>query len=304
MKIFITGGSSFIGAWIVKQLLAEGHQLSLLVRNTDKIPFFKDCSQIKLIQGDLLQIKDFSSLLEGHDALIHNARVHADSASDCLSKDSLITARLLDSAIQKSVPRFIFTSSTGAIGDLRTVMAENIQLRPNQWWCAAKAASEDFIMAAACESPIQVSIVRPGLVFAPPAYPGADTEAFGKFREIVKKASQNEDILLRPDDGTQFCFAGDLATVYSEVLKSNKNRMIYNVVDKERGLWKDFAALAVKICQSKSKILEDKTALPAFPCAYGTGAIESEFQLKLNSKPEQEKHIQYILELINQNKGE
>lgn len=41
MRIFITGGTGFIGQWVVKELLAKKHQLLILSRTKNRPPFLK-----------------------------------------------------------------------------------------------------------------------------------------------------------------------------------------------------------------------------------------------------------------------
>ena len=38
MKIMMTGGTSFIGCYVVRRLVEEGHQITILARDPDKVP--------------------------------------------------------------------------------------------------------------------------------------------------------------------------------------------------------------------------------------------------------------------------
>ncbi|MGK7936580.1 MAG: NAD-dependent epimerase/dehydratase family protein [Xenococcaceae cyanobacterium] len=65
-RIFMTGASGCIGHYIAENLIQNTeHELFLLVRNPDKLKFDYQCRPgIKIIQGDLRNIEDFSDLLQ------------------------------------------------------------------------------------------------------------------------------------------------------------------------------------------------------------------------------------------------
>ena len=54
MKIFITGGTGFIGHWVVKLLYRQGHNLLLLSRNLS--PLSETSRRINFLKGDLSDI--------------------------------------------------------------------------------------------------------------------------------------------------------------------------------------------------------------------------------------------------------
>ncbi len=53
MKVFITGATGYVGAYLVKRLENEGHIVHALVRSIDKASFIKS-DNILLFKGDLL----------------------------------------------------------------------------------------------------------------------------------------------------------------------------------------------------------------------------------------------------------
>jgi len=53
MKIFVTGGTGFIGTRLTEKLFSDNHKLTLLARNPSATPFASS-DRVTLIEGDLL----------------------------------------------------------------------------------------------------------------------------------------------------------------------------------------------------------------------------------------------------------
>ena len=69
MKIFILGGTGFLGGHLLPRLLEQGHDLSVLTRSKEKASSFQS-NGIKGIVGDLLQPESFISRITPQDAII------------------------------------------------------------------------------------------------------------------------------------------------------------------------------------------------------------------------------------------
>ena len=53
MKIFLTGGTGFIGSYAVKALVDTGHQLTILARNPQKVPKLYELPGVRIIHGTI-----------------------------------------------------------------------------------------------------------------------------------------------------------------------------------------------------------------------------------------------------------
>jgi nucleoside-diphosphate-sugar epimerase len=73
MKIFLIGGTGFLGSYLVPRLIEKGHHLTLLTRNKSKVPLY-DPYRVSLIEGDLLCPDEFVQSLSSHDLLVNIAR--------------------------------------------------------------------------------------------------------------------------------------------------------------------------------------------------------------------------------------
>ena len=71
-KIFLTGGTGFLGSHIAESLVAEGHQVTCSVRRTSDTRWL-DPLGVQLVELDLGSdeaIKEAASTLAGFDSLI------------------------------------------------------------------------------------------------------------------------------------------------------------------------------------------------------------------------------------------
>ena len=63
MKIFVTGGTGFIGEHAVRELLKEGHTLLILVRKKEGIPF-SSSPRLNIVVGDLGNLASYEGKLK------------------------------------------------------------------------------------------------------------------------------------------------------------------------------------------------------------------------------------------------
>jgi UDP-glucose 4-epimerase len=237
MKIFMTGGMGFIGSSIVTALVKKGHDVTVLARNPDKIPLFGKTPGITILKGGMEDLNMIEKNLPGHDACIHNTLYWGNSAVEMLQKDTFSSVWIFEKSAEAGIKHLIYTSSTAALGDFRPDMNEEMKSKPNNYYCATKAAGEEYLLALSYQYPIRCNIIRPGFTMGNPVVEGAPMEVDSRFRDIVKDALAGNDIRLIKNDGTQFIWAGDLAQIYLAVLESKVNRNIYFGLGQEFVSW-------------------------------------------------------------------
>ncbi len=294
MKIFITGGSGFIGHWVVKELLAEGHSLRLLIRNTSKIPSLKTLAGVEIVEGTLYDQPILEKSLQGCDACVHIALGWGETPTIMLQKDTAVTAFLVETAESAGVKQFLYTSSTAAVGEFRPLMNESIDLRPVDLYGATKSASEAYLLGFAAKAKIRCNVIRPGYTFGNPAYPDGVTQPDKRFNQIVTAAKKNEPIKVTKHDGTQFVWVGDLAKLYSALLKSGLNRRIFFGLSTEFVTWEKVAHKTLEITGSKSQVVLEDKGWDANPMLFDMSMIKKEFGLAFVASPEIAKHVEYL----------
>ncbi len=128
--ILITGGTGFLGAYIIKILVENGYKVRAIRRNNSKLPFFiasEILAQVDWVSGDILDVVSLEEAMEGADAVIHAAAMVSFSGKE---KENMYhinvegTANVVNTAIEKNIKRFIHISSVAALG--RTSNGETV----------------------------------------------------------------------------------------------------------------------------------------------------------------------------------
>ena len=72
MRIFITGGTGFIGSRLTERLVAEKHELILLLRDPSKAAAFNN-EKVTFVQGDLFDTEAVGEGMRGCEWIFHMA---------------------------------------------------------------------------------------------------------------------------------------------------------------------------------------------------------------------------------------
>ena len=138
--ILITGGTGFLGAYIIKELVQQGYQVRALKRSRD-LPSFIPSSifeKVEWVEGDILDVVSLEDAMEGIDTVIHAAAV---VSFDPGKKRTLFnvniegTANVVNIALEKNVRRFVYISSVAALG--RT--AKETKVTEEKKWSKSKS---------------------------------------------------------------------------------------------------------------------------------------------------------------------
>ena len=116
MKCFVTGGTGFVGANLIRLLLQQGYQVRALVRSSSNLDNLKSLD-IELVTGDLND--DLTQLMSGCRVLFHVAAQYSlwQSDRESLYRNNVLgTRNILKCAQQAGIERTVYTSSVAAIG--------------------------------------------------------------------------------------------------------------------------------------------------------------------------------------------
>ena len=116
-KAFVTGGTGFVGANLVRLLLKEGYQVRALVRQDSRLDNLQGLD-VELTQGDLTD-PNLAAQMTGCEVLFHVAAHYSlwQTDRDRLYQVNVLgTRNILAAARQAKIERTVYTSSVAAIG--------------------------------------------------------------------------------------------------------------------------------------------------------------------------------------------
>src|ERR1700760_2104593 len=121
MKVFVTGGTGFIGGALVRQLRARGDDVVALARNPAKAGPLEALGAT-VVAGDLNDERAIRAGMEGCDAAIHAAAVYevgipASERESMREANVGGTERVLGAALEAAIPKVVYVSTVGIFGN-------------------------------------------------------------------------------------------------------------------------------------------------------------------------------------------
>ncbi len=120
-KVLVTGGTGFVGSWIVCALLEAGHEVRLAVRRPEQVARTfagHDVVPDDVRVVDLFDAASVAAALEGCDAVVHAAALFSldpRKAEEMLSTNELATQTVLQAAVEAGCDPVVHISSIVAL---------------------------------------------------------------------------------------------------------------------------------------------------------------------------------------------
>lgn len=201
VKVLVTGGAGFIGSYIARELVSQGHTPVIVDSYTqylnplmtmDYSKILKDRfkaieNKVIMERGDASNYHEIEQIILKHkpERIIHlaafpisvNSNVHIE---ECIEGTIRSTMNLINIAHECGfIKRFVYTSSSMAYGDFKVdPVPENTILEPKDTYAGAKAAGEDITKGMCRRFKIPYTIIRPSAVYGPTDINGRVSQIF------------------------------------------------------------------------------------------------------------------------------
>jgi nucleoside-diphosphate-sugar epimerase len=266
MRIAITGGTGFLGRYIIRELAAKQHQLRCWHRPTSDRSGLEDCAdQIDWQEGQLGNVAATQELVRGVDAVVHAALQWERSSSDgrrtsgdsnlmeFLDKNLLGSLRLFHEARNAGVKRFVFIS-TCAVHEVilpDRPLDETHPLWPSKHYGAHKAALEKFVHSYGLGQGWPICALRPTGIYGL-GHPPSTSRWYDLIGQVVRGES------VRSERGGKEVHARDVARAVNLLLNANEKDIVgrafncYDLYVAEQTV----AQIARRLSGSKSEIAD------------------------------------------------
>ena len=195
MYALVTGGSGFLGQYIVRQLLARGDKVRVFCRNHH--PFF-DQLEVDVQLGDVSLLADMRKACQGIDIVYHTAVVAGISCrwEPFFETNTLGTLCVIDGCVKNGVKKLVYTSSPSVVfnGKNQEGIDESAPYPADSYahYPQTKALAERMLLSANGRDGLLTCALRPHLIWGP-----GDCHLFPR---LIARAKQGK--LRRIGDGT------------------------------------------------------------------------------------------------------
>jgi UDP-glucose 4-epimerase len=216
----VTGGAGFIGSHIVRQLLDDGHSVTVIdnlsTGSRDNLTEVMD--RISFIEGDIRNPGDCDRACQQVDIVFHVAALPSVPRSikdpvACNDHNVNGTIQVLEAARRAGARRVVYSSSSSVYGDTAVLpKVETMEPLCRSPYATAKLAGEQYVLAYARAGLLEGVALRYFNVFGPRQSP---TSAYAAVIPVFLNAAQT----------------GETATVFGDGDQTRDFTYVANVVD-------------------------------------------------------------------------
>jgi uncharacterized protein YbjT (DUF2867 family) len=152
MKVLLTGSTGFVGSHMLERLVADGHNVRVLVRDRMAVDAPPGRGSVEAISGDVVTGAGLDQAASGCEAAIHLVGIIQEVGGATFEKvHHQGTVNVINAAKKAGVRRFVQMSALGA-------RADGVSAYQTTKWAAEEAARA---------SGMEWVILRPSIIFGP-----------------------------------------------------------------------------------------------------------------------------------------
>jgi len=254
-KIFITGGSGFIGRALIDHLLLNGFKIHCY----DLVKFNHSSKHFKFFKGNILEKEKINKAIRGCEIVIHLAAslgvLNTEQNNlECLDSNIFGTKNILEISVKNNIKKFIFASSSEIYGEQKKFpISEKAEPKFKSIYGLSKITAESYVKSFYQKYKMKYNIIRYFNVY------GEGQRQDFVISKFTRNIKQNKNLKVY-GDGKQirsFCHVKDAVAGTLEIIRRAKSNTTYNVGNNLEPI--SMMKLAKKMVKiSKKKIVIDK----------------------------------------------
>jgi dihydroflavonol-4-reductase len=172
MKYLITGATGFIGPYLVRKLISEGHTCRCFVRSIGKGKSLLG-PDIELVKGDITKEHTLRGVAKGMDGVYHLATLghmhNFDTPQNEFENVNVHgTINIMKEALRAGIKKVVHCSSTAAMGITKNVPAdEKCECNPHHSYGISKLHGENKVLDLFRKRGLPAVIIRFSMVYGP-----------------------------------------------------------------------------------------------------------------------------------------
>jgi nucleoside-diphosphate-sugar epimerase len=229
MKVLVTGGGGFLGAWLTRRLLAEGHAVRVFDRNADPSLLREivgtEAASIEWRTGDISDGEEVMAATEGCGGIAHLAAVLTPACRADPRRGAMInlvgTLNVFEAARRHGIRSLAYASSAGVFGP-----DDGAQPFPTTLYGAFKLACEGAARAYWLDEGIGSVGFRPLVIYGP----GRTVGATAGPTIACHKALLGENYAIPFSGSTDMIFVDDVAAAFvAAATRSIEGAHVFNL---------------------------------------------------------------------------
>jgi dihydroflavonol-4-reductase len=175
MKVFLTGGTGFIGGHVARRLRERGDEVRALVRDRDRGAALAELG-CELVTGTLADKDALRAGMNSCDAVIHGAAIYEvgipESEHQAMYEANVIgTENALRAALEERVGRVVYISTVAAFGNTKGQVVDESYEHPEggytSYYEETKVEAHRLAKRLISDEGVPCVIVQPGGVYGP-----------------------------------------------------------------------------------------------------------------------------------------